>query len=369
MQEKNETTDELEDLFPASLDSLVDTKDSSLNLENTSDKKDELQEEVKDFLEEETTETTETEGIKPSHERVSSSPSIVSPLALALREKGVLTTIDEAKLKDIKEVYELLDMLVEDRKNSMFKELNDPQKKYLDALLHGIPEEEIKQDLQAEEAYASLSPEDLEGTDEKVINIQKQIVFNELISKGFTQEKASKFVKNSESTGSLAEDAKESLITLQEQSKKTLNEKIAKAKLAESEEVESRKTQVAKLKQEILAAEEFIPGYKVSENIKNKVFETMTTVVQMDGKVPLNAIAVERKKDPVAFDKKLAFLFQITNSFTDFKPLQQATKTSAINTLKEQIAQGGNLNGKASKAPLSTNTEEFLSILRKEGMK
>lgn len=358
---ENEELEGEEILFP----DLDEEQPSSLNLESenkASEKNEELKKEIETFtLEESEDKGDDTEKTTLTPEGNSSSPTLVSSLALTLRDKGVLTTISEDTIKEFKEVEELIDALVKDREDSSKAELTEIQWKYLDALKTGIPEDEIKQDLVAEEAYNSLTEEDIIESPE----MQERIVLNDLISQGVAPEKAKKIVVNASSTGTLLEDAKESLVSLQEKSKKVLVEKTQRAKEAQAKAIEENKNKVSKLKEDILKAEEIIPGYKMSDTEKNATFEILTKVVEMDGKTPLNKIAAARKKDPVAFDKKVALLFHLTKDFSTIEPILQKTKTSAITTLKEQIAQGGTLKGKAAKAPLTESMEDFYAELRK----
>lgn len=353
---------DVEDIF-ASMEQ--EQEKSSLELEKvkekTSDKNDELKTEIEDFITDEETADIDDKASTPEG---NSSPSIALSLALALREKGVLTTIEEETFKDVKEIEEVIDLLVKDRETSMKLDMNDSQKKYFDALKVGIPDPEIRQDLAAEEAYNSLTAEDLADND----TLQQNVYLNDLLSQGLSEEKAKKIVANAVSTGSLLEDSKESLITLQEKSKQTLIEKTTKAKEAQKVQAEEAKTKVSKLKDDILKADE-LAGYKLNETLKDKIFETLTKVVAMDGKTPLNAIAAARKENPIEFEKSMALFFHLTNGFKNVDNLISTSKTGAIKELKSQLEKNGLKEGKAHKAPLSTTTDNFLKSLKEEQIK
>jgi hypothetical protein len=355
---------DIEDIFASMEENLDDSSLKDDNDNKTSNTKDELNEEIETFInEDEETEVINNEGIKPSPEG-NSSPSIALSLALALREKGVLSTIDEETFKGVKEVEEVVDLMVKDREASMKLNMNSSQKKYFDALTAGIPDPEIRQDLSAEEAYNSLTVEDLVESDQ----LQQNVYLNDLLSQGLSEEKAKKIVRNAIDTGTLLEDSTESLATLQEKSKVVLAEKVIRAKEAQAKSIEDSKNKVSKLKDDILKAEE-IAGYRLNETLKDKIFETLTKVVEVDGRTPLNAISAERKKDPIEFEKRMALFFHLTNGFKDVTNLKQTAQTNGIKDLKAALEKNGLKTGQAHKAPLSTTTESFLKSLKEEQIK
>jgi hypothetical protein len=357
--------EDVEDIF-AAMDELENKENSSLedfsNKEKTSEKNDELNEEIEDFVNDDG-EQEETDDNTSSLEG-NSSPTIALSLALALRDKGVMTSIDEETVKGVKEIDEVLDLLVKDRDNSMKLDMTESQKKYFEALKEGIPDAEIRQDLSAEEAYNSLTDADLEEND----TLQQNVYLNDLLSQGLSEEKAKKIVANAVSTGTLLEDSKESLSSLQAKSKVILSDKITKAKEAQAAQITANKEKVSKLKDDILKAEE-LAGYKLTETLKDKIFETLTKVVEVDNKVPLNAIASERKKNPVEFEKRMALFFHLTDGFKDASVLVKKAQTDGVKTLKAQLEKNGLKEGVAHKAPISTSTQSLLKSLKEETIK
>ncbi len=365
-ENNQEELDDIDSMFPSS-----DSLEKDMFFDNDDDNAGKPKIPVTIDLEKELgdlqTDIDDTEGNntddKPSLEG-DSSLSLVSPLALSLREKGILQSLTEDQIKELKDVDQLLDAIVEDRNKHLKHNLNETQLKYLEALEKGIPEEEVKQDLTAEDAYNSLTDEDVAAEPK----LQQQLVYNDLISKGIGKEKAVRAVNSFVKAGTLEEEAKDSLKSLQKNSKEALTLKIAQAKEKEAKEIESKQKEVADLKSSILTADEIIKGYKLNDTLKNKVFESMTKVVEVEGKRPLNVIEVERKKNPVEFDKKLHLLWHLTEGFSNFQNINDKQKTSAVNDLKTKLERGGTL-GKGAKVPLSSDTQEFLSALRSEGFK
>lgn len=358
--EKN--VEETEDLFPplseeSSLFKSTEVEKTQEEIENES-LKNEL-EQVQLELEEGEIEDNNTS----SHEGNNSSPSVVSSLALALRAEGVLTTIDEEKLKEFKDAEELIAALVKDREESSKSEFTETQWKYIEALRNGVPEEDAKADLYAEEAYSSISKEDLESNAE----MQKQVYFNDLVSNGIPKERADKIVTNAVNTGTLLEDSTEALSSLQTKSKAALSQKIEAAKVQKENSIKENAAKVSKLKDDFLKTEEF-SGIPLNEAQRVKAFELMTKVVETDGKTPLNAIYADRKKDVEDFEKRQALAYMLTNGFKDFSLIKQKESNKAILDLKAKLA-GEQKSGGARKVPLASTTEDMLSFLRREGIK
>jgi hypothetical protein len=360
-ENNQEELDDIDSMFPSS-----DSLEKDMFFENDIEKQDKKQPETIDLakeLEDFTTDTEDNEGKHidgtPSLEG-DSSLSLVSPLALSLREKGILQSFTEDEIKEFKDVDQLLDAIVADRDKHLKHNLNETQLKYLEALEKGIPEDEIKQDLTAEDAYSSLTDEDVVAEPK----LQQQLVYNDLISKGVDKDKAIRTVNSFAKAGTLEEEAKDSLKTLQKSSKEVLAQKILNAKEKESKDLELKQKEVADLKSSILSADEIIKGYKLNDTLKTKVFDSMTKVVEVEGKRPLNIIESERKKNPIEFDKKLHLTWHLTDGFTNFQNINDKQKTSAVNDLKSKLERGGSL-GKGAKVPISSDTQEFLSELRK----
>lgn len=366
MKENEEEGEEL--LFP----DLTLEDNSSLDLDTEKENKgskdtenEELNKEIEDFqLELEDGENEDNDDNTSSHEGNHSSPSVVSSLALALRDEGILTTFEEDAIKEFKTTEELISALVKDREESSKKEFTEEQWKYIEALKNGIPEEEIKADLYAEDAYKSISKEDLEVNEE----MQKQLYFNDLVSNGITKEKANKIVTNAVNTGTLLEDSVDALSSLQTKSQAALNNKIIKAKQEQEEHAQKVKEKVSKIKDDFLKTEDF-SGIKLNEAQRLKAFELMTKVVETSNKTPLNAIYADRKKDIEDFEKRQALVYMLTDGFKNLSKLAQKEKNKAVLDLKAKLEGEQKKSGITRKVPLSSTTENFLNFLRKEGVK
>ena len=91
---------------------------------------------------------------------------------------------------------------------------------------------------------------------------------------------------------------------------------------------------------------EVVPGVKITNKEKEKIFESMTKVVEQDqfGN-PMNEVMVTRAKNPIGFEKLLHYYYQLGlfnidedgNIAPDLSKLKTSAKSSAIDELNKAL--------------------------------
>ena len=112
---------------------------------------------------------------------------------------------------------------------------------------------------------------------------------------------------------------------------------------------------------------EILPGVTINDNIKDDIYKSLTTVVDIDqyGQ-PMNNIAKARAEDPIGFDVKLAYLFEVTKGFNDWSTVVSAGKKNAIKDF-EAATRKLNLEGQSvPKRPgfSQTNSNSYLDAMK-----
>jgi len=96
------------------------------------------------------------------------------------------------------------------------------------------------------------------------------------------------------------------------------------------------------------------------------MIKTLTTNVSKEPNKVLNAITQKRQQDPKHFDTMLAYLFNVTKGFTDFKQLVAPLKTSATKELDEKLksttVSGGNIGAGTGSAKTKKIVEAMNSV-------
>lgn len=286
-------------------------------------------------------ETPEEEAERVAKEKIaaesgkSTSPNSYSSFANVLQEQGIISSLN-SDVK-IESADDLIKVLNEEVTNREFAELNDTQKEYLTALRQGIPEVDIKEYQNVSNQLGSITTEEInENADLRVA-----LITQDFQTKGMTAERAAEFAKRSVETGDDVADASEALTSLKEASKLEFNAKVAAADKSANDAKENLKQSLSTLKKEITGKAEIIPSMKMSEVVKNKLYDQMTkSVGVIDGK-PINAVQKKRMDDPMAFEIKMNYLFQITNGFEDFSKLVTNAKSTATLELEKSLLNAG----------------------------
>lgn len=262
----------------------------------------------------------------------SSSGKLYSSLASALQEQGILSSLDPEKDK-IESVEDLMEVFNKELSNRELSDLSDTQKEYLKALRNGIPDEEVKEYLSVTEDLNSITKEELEEN----ADLRLEVIKQDFIKSGVAPEKAEKLAKLSASSGEDTTDALEALDSLKANVTKEYQDKIKAQEEAKLQAQKKQEEDLAKLKKEVDSTKEIIPGMKLSNAEKDKLYEQMTKPVgQYEGR-PISAIQKKRLENPMDFELKLNYLFKVTNGFENFDKIVKKTKSKSISELEKQL--------------------------------
>lgn len=259
--------------------------------------------------------------------------SLLFSFASTLVEDGVLPSLDLSKA-EIKTTEDLISAIREEIKANEFGDLTPEQKEAVNAFRNGIPIEKYVARKQEGIQLASITRETLENNDE----LRKELIKRDFLSKGYSEDKADKFVQRSIDLGEDVDDALESLEAqkklLELQTQREIEQNQARTVEAEKQyakQLETLKTTVYNEKNEV------IPGIKFNKNVADKVYESMTKVVEeVDGQ-PLNKLMKDRLENPVDFEYRLHYLYTLTKGFKDFSKLQTTEKTNAIRNFEKNL--------------------------------
>jgi hypothetical protein len=311
----------------------VEAEKDLIDLDIKNEEVEEEEEEGKEISEEPSSNKETSPQISKSK---TSSP--LTPYAQLLVDEGVLPNLDvksfdgtAESLKDamITEIVGAVDMYKES--------LPDRIKNLINNYEDGVPFEKLLEIDRSETDVASVTDEKLEED----VSLQKKIVTDYLKkTTKFSDTKITKIVDGYEDGGDLEDEAKTSLTEL-----KTLvaSEKANELKTVAYQkrlEEDNRKKELTYLQEKIKTTTEIIPGMTLNNKVKENVLASMTTPVGYDqyGR-PVNRIVASRMENPVEFEMKLHYLFEITKGFTDFTKLAEKGKKDATKAFEEAVNQ------------------------------
>lgn len=235
-----------------------------------------------------------------------------SSIAYAMYEEGVLSTLSEDDLKDVKDGQSLvavMDKYVESR-------FDEQQKRVLDALNVGIEKTAIQQYESTIQALDNVSSESLEAETTEGENLRKAVIYQYYINKGESQERAQKMVDRAFSSGTDVEDAKDFIEELKTSTKEKYTALIEEGKRQAREAKKQQEAALTKAKKAILEDENILGGVAVDKVTRQKALDYWLKPVHKreDGtyQSELQKYATEH---PDEFQMKIALLFAMSDKF------------------------------------------------------
>ena len=323
------SADEIEGLFE---DQEIQDTQPEENEENT----DENQENNNEETEETTEVTTEDKSEKPegvgsednieeqedtTSNKSGSSPknNFYSSIAKAFAEEGIFPDLDDESASKIKTPDEFRD-LIEDRIKS---ELDERQKRVDEALNAGVERSDIRKYENTISYLDSIKDETITSENEEGEKLRKQLIYQDFVNRGYSQERATREVKKSFDAGTDIEDAKEALKSNLEFFQGQYDNLIEEAKAEEEKEIKQRKEQAEKLKKSILEDKEVFGELSIDKKTRQKIFDNISKPIYKDpntGQIftALQKYEMENRTD---FLKNVSLVFTLTDGFKNLDGL------------------------------------------------
>lgn len=242
-----------------------------------------------------------------------------SSIAKAFAEEGIFPDLDDESASKIKTPEEFRD-LIEDRIKSEFDER---QKRVDEALNAGVEPSDIRKYENTIAYLDSINDDTINSENEDGEKLRKQLIYQDFVNRGYSQERANREVKKSFDAGTDIEDAKEALKSNLEFFQDQYDNLINEAKAEEEKEIKQRKEQAEKLKKSILEDKEVFGELSVDKKTRQKIYDNISKPIYKDpdtGQVftALQKYEMENRTD---FLKNLGLVFTLTDGFKNLDGL------------------------------------------------
>ena len=271
-----------------------------------------------------------------SKKETGSSPNnnFYSSIAKALKEDGVFPDLDDEtadKIKEAEDFAEVVEQQVQAR-------LDEQQKRVINALNAGVEDTTIKQYENTLAYLDSITEEALSNEDEKGENLRKQLIYQDLINKGYSKEDAQEELKEIFDNGSDLRKAKRALAANKDFFRKGYQNIIDEAKEEKESEERERKEQTAALKKSILEDKKVFGEIQLDKATRQKVLDNISKPTYRDKETGELFTALQKYEmdNKIEFIKNVGLLFTLTDGFKNLDKLVQGkVKTEVKKGLRE----------------------------------
>ena len=336
------SSDEIDDLFSDSIESNEDIINEDQDANKTPEQKENNKEK------EQTTEvnvdalfTDKPESVSSGEENTkvgedadsnkdaSPKTNFYSSIAKALKEDGIIPDLDEKEIKSPEDFASGIDKYIKSK-------LDEHQKRVAEALELGVEPTEIKRYENTLSYLETIKEEALKDESDKGEKLRQQLIYQDFINRGYSEERAKREVTKSLNAGTDIEDAKEALNGNKEFFKKEYDNLINQAREEELEYEKNRKEQAQKLQKSLLEDTMIFGELKLDKTIRQKALDNISKPVYKDPKTGELYTAIQKyeKDNRVDFLKNIGIIYTLTDGFTNLKGL---IKDKVNNEVKKGI--------------------------------
>lgn len=242
--------------------------------------------------------------------------SNIYQLASALKEEGILDDDDDVSDVDSPEAFKSL------LENHIYKKLSERHKRIEEALNSKMPTDVIKNYESTLNYLSSITSDKIKDESENGERLRKQLIFQDYINRGFSEEKARKEVKKAFDAGTDLEDAMEAWQANYEFFKNSYDQEIHKRNddIAKAEQ-ESRQ-RIEKFKKDLLEDKKAFGNIEVDKNTRQKIFNLIynPNTTNSEGR-KVSEMTKYFQEHPTDVYKYMAFFYDATDKFTNFDKL------------------------------------------------
>lgn len=247
------------------------------------------------------------------------SSNFYSSIANALVEDGVLQNLDEETLSKIKTPEDFAEAISAEIKGQM----DERQKRIDEALTYGVQPTEIQKYERFIGALENITDDRLSDESDEGENLRKNVIYQDCINKGFSQEKAIKMVERSIKAGTDIEDAREALEDNKSFYRGQYKKLLDDAKKNAEEEQKNLRKQADALKNSILEEDKAFGDVVIDKTTRKRVYESICKPVFTDPETGerLTEIQKYEMENRTDFLKNIGLLFVLTDGFKNINRL------------------------------------------------
>lgn len=311
-------------------------------------------------------------------ETITKNEAVYKALMKELVTAGVLTVEEVEKLDELPGTLDTIKELVSKTVETGVKQTQENWKRNLDPTKKRFLEIEDAFDATDQAILMAQRLEFFDTVDAEAVksdvNLQKQIYYELLKSKNFSDQDAVEAINDAEQMNKLQEKSLKAIPELRQQANQVVESARLEKETKTKAEQEAQTKMFDSLVQNIESRDAFIDGLNLNKVAKDKLKANIMNPVHKDPEtgIEYNSLMYKQKRNPVEFEMLINYydtigLFNLDKE-GKFKPdiskLKTVAKTAAINELDKVIAAEEQRGvGRNTSVETSQKTQGLLSML------
>lgn len=247
------------------------------------------------------------------------SPNFYSSIANALAVDGIFPYSSEEAVSKVTDAESFADFV----KAEIEAMYDEGTKRVLKALENGVEPVQIRQYEGVLQRINRISDAQLSEESEVGEKLRRDLIYQDFINKGYTEEQAQKRTQRSFDNGNDVEDAKDALQGNKEFFQDQYNKLLQEAQKEADNARADRQKQEAKLKKSILEDKQLMGDMELSQDVRKKVYDNISRPVYKDPETGQYMTAIQKyeSENHADFMKYVSLFYTLTDGFKDFKGL------------------------------------------------
>jgi len=252
----------------------------------------------------------------PASDGTSPNNRFYSSIAKALREEGIFPDLDDELIEKASGPEEFRDLVEAQIKAG----LDERQRRVDAALNNGVEPSDIRKFEGTLKYLSSIKEADVMAETEDGERLRRNLIYQDYLNRGFTQEKALKFTERTVENGTDVEDAKEALASNREYFKEGYDKLLKEAQEEADKERAEREAKAAKVKDSIMKDRGLLGDIELDASLRKKAFDTIYKPVYKDPETGDYYTELQKyeRDNHEDFMKYVGLIYTLTNGFKDF---------------------------------------------------
>ena len=242
-----------------------------------------------------------------------------SSIAKALQEEGILPDLNEDITNSIKSAEDFAEAI----ENQIQAKLDEKQKRVDEALNAGLEPTEIGKYERMISYLDSITDDVISDESEKGETLRKQLIYQDYINRGYSQDRANREVEKSFNAGTDIDDAKEALQGNKDFFKDEYDDLVKEAKDKVEADKLKTKEEAELLKKSIMEEKKVFGDIEVDKATRQKAYDNISKPVYRDPKTGVYYTAIQKyqTENKADFLKNLSLVFTLTDGFKNLDKL------------------------------------------------